>query len=95
MAVWERQATSVELCTIQMSTEPPERDTHMETEIKTQTETCLYVGRGRFSVSKTSRCVCANLLLLVLRGRALQLSLAPDWLLTVRRVVHSRGSIRV
>lgn len=58
MAVRERQATSVELCKIQMSTEPPERDTHMETEIKTQTETCMYVRLNWFFVLKTSCCVC-------------------------------------
>lgn len=40
-------------------------------------------------------CMCYRLLLLLLRGRALELSLAPDWLLTVWRVVHSRGSIRI
>lgn len=49
---------------------------------------------------KTFCCVCVYvcvgyLLLLVLRGGALQLSLAPDWLLTVWRVVHRRGSIGV
>lgn len=34
-------------------------------------------------------------LLLGLRGRTMQASLAPDWLLCVWRVVHSRGPIRV
>ena len=65
----------------------------MGTEIKTQTEThmyvCMYVSIRR--VKHLLLCVSY----LLLRGRSLKLSLAPDWLLTVWRVVHSRGTIRV
>lgn len=63
----------------------------METEIKTNRDTyvCMYVSIRR--VKHLLLCVSY----LLLRGRALKLSLAPNWLLTVWRVVHSRGTIRV
>lgn len=40
-------------------------------------------------------CCASYLLLLVLGGRALQLRLAPEWLLAVGGVVHRWGSIGV
>ena len=95
-AVREWQATSEELSRTQTSTEPPEGDTHVETPIKAQTLTfvCTYMREHILHV--THFLLCARyLLLLLLRQRALQLSLAPDWLLSVWRVVHSGGSVRV
>lgn len=60
MAVWERQATSVELCTIQMSTEPPERDAHMDTEIKTQRHVCMWGATDFLCRKLPAVCVCVR-----------------------------------
>lgn len=60
-----------------------DKDTNRDTYV------CMYVSIRR--VKHLLLCVSY----LLLRGRALKLSLAPNWLLTVWRVVHSRGTIRV
>ena len=96
MAVREWQGSSVEQSKRQTSTEAPERDTHMDTDIRTETMMFMCVSQCGHFVLCVCECSCyLLLLLLLLRGSALQLRLASDWLLTVRRVVHSRGSIRV
>ena len=83
----------MELCKRQTNTEPPERDTHIETEIKARTMMsvghCGRIWRVKFTVP------AHYLRLRQLWGRALQLSLARDWLLIVWRVIHSRASIGV